>query len=220
MPAPADYAYNVFINCPFDDEYQPLFDAMVFAIFACGRVARCAKESNDAAEVRIDKIVRLIEQSRFGIHDLSRTQVPDGGMPRFNMPLELGLFLGAERFGNRTQRNKSCLVLDKERFNYQASTSDIAGQDAEAHGNDPDRVIVHIRNWLATAGGADLPGGEEIVRRYHLFRSELPALCEALHLNPEKLIFADYAKQVVVWLRANVATLLQSESEDLEAVDE
>lgn len=28
----ANYEKNVFINCPFDDEYKPLFYAIVFAV--------------------------------------------------------------------------------------------------------------------------------------------------------------------------------------------
>src|SRR6187551_1116802 len=40
------------------------------------------------ALIRFDKLVRLIEQCRYGIHDLSRT-TPDSvnRLPRFNMPL-------------------------------------------------------------------------------------------------------------------------------------
>jgi hypothetical protein len=30
----------VFVNCPFDDAYWPLFRARVFAIFACGYRSR------------------------------------------------------------------------------------------------------------------------------------------------------------------------------------
>jgi hypothetical protein len=41
---------NVFINCPFDDEYKPLFDAIVFAIYDMGFVARCAREVIDSGE--------------------------------------------------------------------------------------------------------------------------------------------------------------------------
>ena len=35
------YSDHVFINCPFDDQYKPLFNAIVFAIHDCGFVARC-----------------------------------------------------------------------------------------------------------------------------------------------------------------------------------
>ena len=55
------YNDNVFINCPFDSAYKPLFDAIVFAVHDCGFVARCALEEGDASQVRIDKIYNIIE---------------------------------------------------------------------------------------------------------------------------------------------------------------
>ena len=42
------------------------------------------------------KICQLILESPYGIHDLSRIELdPSTQLPRFNMALELGLFLGA-----------------------------------------------------------------------------------------------------------------------------
>lgn len=103
---------------------------MVFAIHDCGYIARSALEAEDSAEVRMDKIAKIIKDCRYGIHDISRTEVgADTGLPRFNMPLELGLFLGARRFGSRTDKLKACLILDRARYRYQQFCSDIAGQD-------------------------------------------------------------------------------------------
>jgi hypothetical protein len=41
---PANYELNVFINCPFDDQYQPLFYAIVFALNDLRFRPRCAKD--------------------------------------------------------------------------------------------------------------------------------------------------------------------------------
>ena len=91
------YTDNVFINCPFDDEYTELFYAAVFAIFDCGFVARCTLEDDDSGQVRIDKIQAIIKICKYGIHDVSRTELCDqNNLPRFNMPLELGMFFGAK----------------------------------------------------------------------------------------------------------------------------
>jgi len=85
------YDGNVFINCPFDAGYRPLLNAIVFAIQDCGLFARCAMEVQDSGEVRITKIKRIIRQCRHGIHDISRVELDAAtGLPRFNMPLELG----------------------------------------------------------------------------------------------------------------------------------
>lgn len=95
-------ADDVFINCPFDDTYAPTFHALVFAIYACGFRARSARELDDCGQTRIDKIEAIIEESQYGIHDLSRTEPdPENHLPRFNVPLELGLFLGARRYGSK-----------------------------------------------------------------------------------------------------------------------
>ena len=125
----ARYEDNVFVNCPFDEGYRPMFDAIVFAVHACGFYARSALEFEDSAENRLDKIMRIIEACRFGIHDISRTELNTAGLPRFNVPLELGLFLGCRRYGTARDRKKICLVLDVERDRYQAFMSDISGQD-------------------------------------------------------------------------------------------
>jgi hypothetical protein len=53
------------------------------------------------------------------------------------MPLELGLFLGAREFGDRRQRKKVTLVLEREKYSYLKFCSDISGQDPEAHNGDP-----------------------------------------------------------------------------------
>ena len=105
------YNENVFINCPFDTAYKQLFDAIVFAIFDCGFVARCALEEDDGSQIRVQKIYDIISQCRLGIHDLSRVEISRSTkLPRFNMPLELGVFLGAKHFGTQGQKKKSCLT--------------------------------------------------------------------------------------------------------------
>ena len=65
-------ARSVFINCPFDQAYKRLFDALVFAVHDCGFYVRCALEF-PAGELRFQTICQLIRQCRYGIHDLSRT---------------------------------------------------------------------------------------------------------------------------------------------------
>ena len=169
------YNDNVFINCPFDSVYKPLFDAIVFAVHDCGFVARCALEEGDASQVRIDKIYNIIENCRYGIHDISRTELDEvSRLPRFNMPLELGIFLGAKRFGVEDQKGKKCLVMDKERFRYQKFISDIAGQDI--------RGYVNIHTWEDYS-----PNGKFVIQ----------TICEAI--DDADLFFAD-----LTGLNANV----------------
>lgn len=121
-----DYTSNVFVNCPFDDGYKPLLNAMTFAIFDCGFVPRCALEEDNSGNVRFEKIKNIIAACKFGVHDISRTELDDcNGLPRFNMPLELGVFLGAQRFGDANQKKKNTLVLDRVQYRYQELCSKV-----------------------------------------------------------------------------------------------
>jgi len=113
MPA-AEYQRNVFINCPFDTAYAPIFEAIVFAVHDAGFLPKCARERLDSSEVRLQKIVSLIGQSRFSVHDLSRTELDEKNfLPRFNMPLELGIDLGCKSF-SPSHKDKSLLIFDSE----------------------------------------------------------------------------------------------------------
>lgn len=198
------YANNVFINCPFDDEYAPIRDAIVFAVFDCGFVPRSALEEDDSGNVRFEKIKNLISASKFGIHDISCTELdPTSGLPRFNMPLELGVFIGASRFGEGRQTKKTTLILDRERYRYQIYISDIAGQDIRSHENNPSNAITHVRNWLNTASGRrTIPGGAAITARFNRFLKDLPSICEELELAEDEVTYNDYCNFVSDWLNA------------------
>ena len=80
MKVPPHYHSSVFINCPFDPQFTPLFDAIVFAIYDCGFKPRRARETESSGVVRIDFIANLIRDCRLAIHDLSRAglTIPEG----------------------------------------------------------------------------------------------------------------------------------------------
>jgi hypothetical protein len=202
MPRSA-YASQVFINCPFDRPYDPIFDALIFVVLDCGFYPRSALEIEDAAEARIEKIYRVIKEAKFGIHDISRIELDQGtGLPRFNMPLELGVFLGARRFGDRLQRLKSCLILDSEPHRYRSFISDIGGQDIKAHGNDPKSAVALVRGWLVTASDRrTIPGGQRIWLRYQQYRSALPDLCAEAHLEIDEMTYVDRLNFAAEWLK-------------------
>lgn len=198
---------HVYINCPFDGEYRPIFEALVFAVLDCGCVARCALELEDGTQVRIDKIERLIGACRLGIHDISRTELDERwSLPGFNMPLELGIFIGAKRFGIGEQRKKQGLILDRESERYQKFCSNIAGNDIRSHNGSARDAVKLVRNWLRSAldgSQRTIPSGVLMVERYERFQRELTVLCEALRLVRDDLTFRDYTTVTVGWLRDN-----------------
>ena len=195
----------VFLNVPFDTGYRPLFEAMVFAVFECGFQPRCALEATDAGQVRVQKIAAIIGECALGIHDISRTELDlQSRLPRFNMPFELGLFLGAKWFGDDTQRRKNTLILDRERYRYQQFISDIAGQDIKAHHHRPEALIQAVRNWLRdTQPQRPMPSGTVIAGRYGQFRKQLPFWCRQQKLEEPELQFNDYAFLIWRWIETH-----------------
>jgi len=96
----SSYEDNVFINCPFDKQYKPIFNAIVFAIHDAGFVARCSLEVIDSGQTRLETIISIIAECKYGIHDISRTETSGKTkLPRFNMPFECGLFWGCFEYG-------------------------------------------------------------------------------------------------------------------------
>ena len=200
MTMPIGDEGQVFINCPFDGDYVPLFDAMVFAIYKCGFLPRCVKEIDDASQNRLDKIMGIIDECDLGIHDISRTELDsDTCLPRFNMPLELGLFLGAKKWGRPEHNQKKCLVLDRCVYRYQKFISDLAGQDIKSHKQSPQTLVTVVRDWLSSVR-PNLMSGSLLWEDYSYFRSELSDLCSAMNLVEAELTFLDYRRVVYGWL--------------------
>lgn len=185
---------SVFINCAFDPSFQPIFDGIVFTVLRCGFTPRCALETDDASENRFAKIQKIVEDCRYGIHDISRTETNgEPPLPRFNMPLELGLFLGAKRFGDDEQKRKRMLVLDTERYRYQRFISDIAGQDIHAHNGDVGTAIGVVTTWLrAQSGRSSIPGGKRVSSDYANFQLELDGTLHDLSMQPDEVTFVDF----------------------------
>jgi hypothetical protein len=202
MKIPVNYSRTIFINCPFDEEYQELFESIIFAILSCGFIPRCAKENINSDEIRINKIINIIKESKYGIHDISRVEITkDSSLPRFNMPLELGIFVGCQKYGNNHDNQKKYLVLDKEQFRYKQFISDISGQDIQGHNNDPQKVISSIREWLAHVSKKTIPGSNFHIKRYEQFKSELKSRCAKYQWDYDNLSFTEYNKLIIEFIK-------------------
>ena len=200
-----EYEQNVFINCPFDSDYAPIFEAIVFAVNDAGFRPKCARERLDSSEVRLQKIIELISSSRYSIHDLSRTTLDETQLPRFNMPLELGIDLGCKAFSSDCS-DKSLLIFDSEQYRFQRFVSDLGGQDIHHHANNAKTAVSRVRNWLRSESGkSGIPGGAAIFSRYEAFRTDLPEICAELRLDLAELTFADFSYTIARWLAAHTA---------------
>lgn len=148
-----DPAKSVFINCPFDSEYAPLLDAIMFATVCCGFMPRSALESGAISEPRVARIVRALVGSKYSIHDLSRC-IGEGteNIARFNMPLELGVAM-ARRFIEPASKH-DWLVLVPNGHAYIRFVSDLAAYDPVAYDGSVPSVVVAVMSWLATRSDA------------------------------------------------------------------
>lgn len=207
---PPRYNDSVFINCPFDENYGSILRAIVYSIYDCGFIARCALEETDSGPTRLGRILQIISECKYGIHDISRTELSRANLPRFNMPFECGLYWGALYFGAGWHAEKRLLVLDSERDRYRDSLSDIAGQDIKVHNNEPRAAVEHVRTWLNSRSKRQtIPGGAEIWRRFEAFSLELPAMLEECQITRAELdsldYYHDYTKLVEQWLKISEA---------------
>jgi len=145
-----DPTRSVFINCPYDADFEPTFDAIVFATVCCGFIPRSALESGDVAEARMDRIVRAIFSAKYSIHDLSRCRGEGSEqLARFNMPLELGIAM-ARRFATRGKAEQhDWLVLVPDGHQYAKFVSDLAGFDPERYDGRAESVVPKVVAWLA-----------------------------------------------------------------------
>jgi hypothetical protein len=190
---------DVFINCPFDSDYQEFFQAIVFVVTRSGFLARSALETDDSSQNRFDKICRIIEGCRYGIHDISRTELDAfSHLPRFNMPFELGVFFGAKRFGEKRRHGlKRCIILDTDSFRYQKFISDISGHDIHSHQGKLDILITKVASWLRNESrDKQVPGGALLGDEFTTFQKRLPQICAKRQLDPKELTWGDYTELV------------------------
>jgi hypothetical protein len=197
------YNDQVFINCPFDGQYLNMFRACVFTVLDAGFVPRCSREVDNAMRFRLESIVRIIKECRYGIHDLSRVGLDTTSrLPRFNMPFELGVFYGAEHFGIAHQKKKECLVLERYRHRYHKFISDIAGVDVTEHRNVQRTLILAVRNWLVTASHrTSVPLGEKICDRFKMFQADIKRACRHRSTDYDSMPFVELVWNMTEWLR-------------------
>ena len=198
---------NVFINCPFDDDYLPLLRPLLFCVLDLGFEPRIALETLNSAEPRIVKIIRLIEESQFGIHDLSRMRAQAAGeFYRMNMPFELGLDVACQQFKQGQWANKKCLILEAERYRYQAAISDLSNSDIAVHGNEPADVVTEVRNWLNSHASLNAVGPARIWGRFTDFMAENYDELKDRGFSDRdivKLPVGELVGHMKVWLAAN-----------------
>jgi hypothetical protein len=170
-----EFDKNVFINCPFDDEYFPLLKPLLYTIKKIGFKPRISLERNDSGEVRLHKIKELIESAKYSIHDLSRTKAKSvGEYFRQNMPFELGLDLGCRDYNSVSKyKRKKILILEEEKYSVQKALSDLSFADCKCHKGEAEELIYEVRNWFAENGFRNVPSASSLWDGYNIFYADM-----------------------------------------------
>jgi len=169
------FSKNVFINCPFDSQYNStLLKPILFTIAYLGFTPQIALQTADSGEQRINKILSLILKSRYSLHDLSRIRSRRRGeFFRLNIPFELGIDYGCRRAAAGYLRKKRFLVLGAKPYDYKRALSDLGGIDVKPHANDPEKAVIALRNWFVdTVNLRNVPSGSSIWEEFTDFHSD------------------------------------------------
>lgn len=147
---------SVFLNIPYDPDYEDRFIAYIAGVAAFGLDPRATLELT-SGERRLDRIFNLISACRYSFHDLSLVTIDANPptTPRFNMPFELGLVVGWQ---NAAPSGHDWFVFESSRHRLQKSLSDLNGTDPFIYGSTVDGILREIRNALARHGAQPTAG--------------------------------------------------------------
>jgi len=159
---------SVFLNIPYDDAFEDLYLAYIVGLTQLGLRINVALAVPN--QDRLETVIGLIERSNFSIHDLSRIEVSKG-VPRFNMPVELGLALYRSRVTKGLHRVH---IFESKRYRTQRSTSDINRIDPQIHYGKPKGLMAGLRNIFRQPG--DVTTVPEMLASYRAVKRKLPDL--------------------------------------------
>ena len=186
---------SVFINCPFDPGYESYLDALMFAVLCSRCEPRSAVEEEAHTDLRLDRIVTALADSRLSIHDLSRSKGEGRQkLARFNMPFELGMAMALKLIRRQGAGGETaphdCVVLaeaatdPRRKVDYGRVISDIKGLEIvtyAGHGELMTATMGWLRGRLYKMGASPLPK----LLPLHAHRG-WPAFCDALAVLRQK----------------------------------
>lgn len=165
---------EVFINCPFDDDYLTLLKPLIYTLKLLGFIPRIASESLDSGQVRLSKIKNLIESTSYSIHDLSRVRAKKKREYfRMNMPFELGIDMAFNDYCLDSKYKKKILILEEEQYSTKIALSDLAYSDCKCHKGEALNLIYSVRDWFLEVGIKNVPSGSNIWDKYNMFYGKM-----------------------------------------------
>jgi hypothetical protein len=173
-------AVSVFVNCPFDAEFRPQLNAIVFTRVHAGFYPVLASSSGQSGRPRLERILGALNDCRYSIHDLSRCRGEgDDNLARFNMPLELGMAMAIRGGSAAAERHEFLVLVPQEHYLHKRYISDLGGLDPQTHDGTPPRIVAEVLAWLLTAAEAPAElSPPEVLEKLPRFEAELDALDE------------------------------------------
>ena len=140
----------VFLNIPYDEEFQKLYIAYIVGLSQLG-FDPCITSGIPGGDRRLDRVLALIQSCRYSIHDLSRVElsaVPPA-TPRFNMPLELGITI---TWAKLHPKRHTWFLWESTPRRLQKSMSDLDGTDPYIHSGTVEGILSELRNAFVRDG--------------------------------------------------------------------
>lgn len=196
--------YSVFLNIPYDSAFENLYLAYIVSLTAFGLIPRATLEIPTSGR-RLERILKLIEECAYSIHDLSRVQLDRSAprVPRFNMPFELGLAVAQSVM----DRRENWYVCETVPHRISKSLSDLNGTDVRIHRGTVKGVFGALCDVFVRK--TRQPSVQDMYRTYLVLRRNLPSIMrQAGARDPygarvfQDLIFAARTKQLEL-LRSN-----------------
>lgn len=162
---------NVFLNVPFDTNYERQFLGMIAALVAVGRTPRSVLELPEVGRGRLDRLLQHLRHCGVSVHDLCRVGTP----ARFNMPFELGLACALAH----VERRHQYVLLERVQYRLDRTLSDLRGRDPYVHRGSVRQTIVIMLDVFQRAHQPVEPevvfrlyndlwrAARELKRRYH-----------------------------------------------------
>jgi hypothetical protein len=194
-PVTRDRSIRVFINCPFDEEFEPLFLAYIAGLVTLGLLPVTVCDL--PASTRLDRLCGLIDSCASSIHDLSRVQLSGARtpVPRFNMPFELGLSV-------RTRRH-SWFLFESRPHRLQRSLSDLAGCDAYIHDDKPRGVLRELGKAFTWSSSKGMQPSTAVLET--VYRQLVTASRELKKTNHSKDLFDAHSIGKLIFAASEIA---------------
>jgi hypothetical protein len=154
----------VFLNIPYDEKFRRLYLAYISGLIHLGLDPHATIEIPGGRN-RLDKIIDLIRNCRYSIHDLSRVQLDrtPPATPRFNMPFELGLAVASAHIDSTPH---DWFVFETVHRRASKSLSDLSGTDPNVHYGTVEGVMRELCNAFVLQPPRERISVDEMMKTY------------------------------------------------------